>query len=92
MNKTIEINNIGISPGSGIGNNRRRITSKNLKTNIIALGVPTVVSANTLVYELTNSKKIKNNNLVVTPTEIDFIIDCLSKIISKSINKSLNNN
>jgi len=89
LNKTIEITDTGISPGSGIGNNRGLINKESLGVDIIAIGVPTVVSANTLVYELTNSKKVKDNDLVVTPTEIDFLIECLSKVISNSINKCL---
>ena len=86
LNKTIEINNTGISPGSGIGNNRGILNKKILNTDVIAIGVPTVVSANTIVSELTNNCKIKENNLVVTPTEIDYLIECLCKIISTSIN------
>ena len=91
LNKTIEINNTGISPGSGIGNNRGVLNKKSLKTNVVALGVPTVVSATTIVNELTNSNiSIKKNNLVVTPTEIDYLIECLYKIISNSLNDVFN--
>ena len=89
LNKTIEITDTGISPGSGIGNNRGVINKDKLGVDVIAIGVPTVVSANTLVLELTKCKKVKENDLVVTPTEIDFLIECLSKVISNSINKCL---
>ena len=91
LNKTIQITDTTISPGSGIGNNRKSINKYSLNTKVVSIGVPTVVSANTLVLELTNCKKVKENNLVVTPTEIDFLIECLSKVISNSINKCLKN-
>lgn len=42
-----------------------------------------------LIYEVLEPI---NYNLVVTPTEIDFLIDKLSMLISSSINKSLHNN
>lgn len=91
LNKTIQITDTTIKPGSGIGNNRKHINKNSLNTKVVSIGVPTVVSANALVMELTKCKKIKENNLVVTPTEIDFLIECLSKVIGKSINKCLKN-
>ena len=91
LNKTIQITDTSIKPGSGIGNNRGILNKEKLGVDIVAIGVPTVVSANTLVLELTKCKKVKENNLVVTPTEIDFLIDCITKVISNSINKSLTN-
>ena len=51
MQKTIQINNTGISPGSGIGNNRGEISQKNLKIPVIAIGVPTVVSSIVIVND-----------------------------------------
>ena len=51
MQKTIQITNTGISPGSGIGNNRGEISQKNLKIPVIAIGVPTVVSSNVIVND-----------------------------------------
>lgn len=51
MQKTIQITNTGISPGSGIGNNRGEISQKNLKIPVIAIGVPTVVSSIVIVND-----------------------------------------
>ena len=149
INKTIQITDSGIHPGSGIGNNRVEISKKTMNIPVIAIGVPTVVMASTIVYdtidylykhisyimennntnkltyirtnyknklknkELTNQEKTKllglfgelteneqrrlveevlNNielNLIVTPTEIDFLINKLSKLLSDSINYAL---
>lgn len=72
--KTIQITNKGISPGSGIGNNREEINKKNMNTEIIVVGVPTVVDI---------------NGYIVTPTNIDFIIEKLSILIGNGINMSL---
>ena len=49
INKTIQITDTGIHPGSGIGNNRKEISKTNLGIPVIAIGVPTVVSSTTIV-------------------------------------------
>ena len=49
---TIQLSNTGISPGSGVGNHRRAINAELLGTPVISLGVPTVVDAATLSYDV----------------------------------------
>ncbi|MCD3217120.1 GPR endopeptidase [Clostridium botulinum C] len=51
VNKTIQIGNTGISPGSGIGNKRMEISEKTLGIPVIAIGIPTVVHAVTLAND-----------------------------------------
>lgn len=51
IEKTIQITNAGIKPGSGIGNNRKEISLRTLKIPVIAIGVPTVVSSSVIVYD-----------------------------------------
>ena len=151
VNKTIQITDAGISPGSGIGNKREEISHKSLGVPVIAIGIPTVVDAVTIVSDTINylmkrisySKKnidnqsnklkpvtsinyLKSNlveltsnekkkllgeiggltddelkqlifevltpvgyNMMVTPKEIDFVIEKLSNILSTSINNTL---
>ena len=150
INKTIQITDTGIHPGSGIGNNRKEISLKTIGIPVIAIGVPTVVTSSTIVYDtieylykhisyikenenLNKLTFIKNKNyknkikdkkltkeeentllglfgeldkkekrslikevlndigleLIVTPSEIDFLIDKLSNTIASSINNSL---
>lgn len=42
VNATIQIGNTGISPGAGVGNNRKQINKENLGIDVLAIGVPTV--------------------------------------------------
>jgi spore protease len=49
---TVQLSNSGISPGSGVGNHRRAIDSDLLGTSVMSLGVPTVVDAATLSYDV----------------------------------------
>lgn len=152
INKTIQITDTGIHPGSGIGNNRKEISYETIKIPVIAIGVPTVVESSIIVsdtidYLFKHLSYIKNNydtnkliinhrntkkyleaikksnlsinekqeisgilgtmpeekkkelilevltninyNMIVTPKEIDFLIDKLSEVIANSINNCL---
>ena len=90
--KTIQITNKGISPGSGIGNNRKEISKKTVGIDIIAIGIPTVVDINSIIYNYTNKRIKEVDNLIVTPTNIDYMIDKLSILIGNGINNSLHKN
>lgn len=49
LNRTIQITNTGIQPGSGVGNHRNALTLESLGVPVIAIGIPTVVDAATIV-------------------------------------------
>lgn len=151
VNKTIQITNTGINPGSGVGNTRIEISEDTLGIPVIAIGIPTVVDAVTIVSDTLKylMKKISYNksnfnnssnklkpvtsinylkeeiselsfkdrekllgfignlsedeikelifevlspigyNLMVTPKEVDFVIEKLAVLLSTSINKTL---
>ncbi|MDD2469390.1 MAG: GPR endopeptidase [Bacilli bacterium] len=153
INKTIQMTDTGIHPGSGVGNARKEISYELLKVPVIAIGIPTVVDAVTIVSDTINfmqkqmayNKENINNpihklitpsmidyrkpqhdlsatekknlmgiigtleesemkqliyevlspigyNLMVTPKEIDFIIEKLSDIVAEGINSALHRN
>ena len=149
VNKTIQMTDTGIHPGSGVGNKRKEISKQTIGVPVIAIGVPTVVYASVIVSDTINymykhyafnkefnknpkSKLTFNNinylkkkiniscedkknlfglvgtlndeeikkliyevltpigyNLMVTPKEVDFVIEKLSLLISNSLNNSL---
>ena len=49
LNRTIQVSTSGINPGSGVGNHRNALTKESLGVPVIAIGVPTVVDAATIV-------------------------------------------
>lgn len=51
LNRTIQITDTGINPGSGVQNHRIGLTENNLKVKVIGIGVPTVVDAATIVHD-----------------------------------------
>lgn len=100
VNQVVQISNMGISPGSGLEKKKKKICKKDLHIPVIAIGIPTVVDASTIVLETVkylnvSSKDVKsiisniNFNHLVTPKDIDFKIEKLSYILGSAINKSL---
>ena len=51
LNRTIQITDTGINPGSGVGNHRNAINEETVGVPVIAVGVPTVVDAATIVND-----------------------------------------
>ncbi len=92
LGKTIQISDSGISPGSGIGNHRLRLNQETLGIPVIGIGMPTVVDAATLVSDMSGGEHTsfdRQNNFIVTPKEIDLLIERASKLIGMAINCAL---
>ena len=51
LNRTIQVTDTGINPGSGVGNHRHGLNEKSIGVPVIAIGVPTVVDAATIVND-----------------------------------------
>ena len=51
LNRTIQVTDTGINPGSGVGNHRHALDEKSLGVPVISIGVPTVVDAATIVND-----------------------------------------
>ena len=152
VNKTIQITDTGIHPGSGIGNKRKEISKETMEIPVIAVGVPTVVDAVTIVSDTIHymykhyaymKKNIKNPmhklvvgdinylkknveiekedkeilfgmlgnlneietknliyevlspigyNLMVTPKEVDFVVEKLALVLGEGINTAFHKN
>ena len=91
---TVQLCDTGVTPGSGVGNARAQISKETVGVPVIAMGVPTVVDAATLAYDLIgeNSKdKIDRSSekMMVTPREIDLLIEHSSKLVAAAINSAL---
>lgn len=100
VSTTIQITDTGISPGAGMGNRRTGINEETVGTKVIAIGVPTVIDAATIVRDVLNDNSHTANEIdeyierfdqqmIVTSTEIDMIIKEFSDIIASGINKTL---
>jgi spore protease len=101
IGKSIQISDTGIVPGGGVGNRQEELSQKTLGIPVIGIGIPTVLDAATIVIdtlnacevkvkedELVNKMKLNKFNFIVTPKEIDSLIENVSTIVSEGINMS----
>lgn len=75
-----------------MGNHRSSLTKEALGIPIVAIGVPTVVDAATIVYDATGDGSTVPpglNGMFVTPKDIDETIRRLSFTISEALNIAL---
>ncbi len=91
---TVQMSDSGISPGAGVGNRRLKICEETLGIPVISIGVPTVVDAVTLASDLTGCDcdevvEPRGKKMMVTPQEIDLIIDRASHTVAHAINCAL---
>lgn len=98
---TVQLSNAGISPGSGIGNDRCVLSRQSLGIPVIALGIPTVVDSSTLVYDALRQAGIgevderlrqileNGRRFYVSPKEADLITARTALLVAHAINRAL---
>lgn len=94
LNRTIQISDTGISPGSGIGNQRNAITKETVGVPVIAIGVPTVVDAATivndamenLIAEMEKSETLKGVGVVLQGYNAAEKYELVKELISPHLN------
>ena len=84
LNTTIQLTDTGISPGAGVGNNRKELNEKSLGCPVIAIGVPTVLDAVTIAKE-EDAEDVKE--FFVMPRTIDSAVQYVSELIAGGINR-----
>lgn len=97
LGTTVQMSDTGISPGSGIGNTRKRIDESYLGVPVIAIGIPTVVDALSLAAELSGVPPEKldreaageRNGMTVAPKDIDLLVKNASYLLGLAINCAL---
>ena len=96
---TVQLSDTGIIPGSGVGNHRSALNRETLGVPVFAVGIPTVVDAATLAAALMEEAGIADidedklragqQNLMVTPRDIDQQVRDLAKVVGYGINWAL---
>lgn len=76
--RTIQIANSGICGGSGVNNSRKPLNFDTLGIPVIAIGVPTVIDADSFFST--------SENMMVTPKEIDLLVEKSADILSRALN------
>ena len=96
---TVQLSDTGIIPGSGVGNHRSALNRETLGVPVFAVGIPTVGDAATLAADLMEEAGIADidedklragqQNLMVTPRDIDQQVRDLAKVVGYGINWAL---
>lgn len=94
LNRTIQIADTGINPGSGVGNHRNGINKDTIGVPVIAIGVPTVVDAATIVNDtmenliaaLETSETLKGVGVVLQGYNATEKYELIKKLISPHLN------
>ncbi|MBQ6898065.1 MAG: GPR endopeptidase [Clostridia bacterium] len=94
LGTTIQLCNTGIEPGSGVGNKRKAINRDTVGVPVIAIGIPTVVDAATLSFDLTGKSPgdSRFSGMMVTPKDTDIITSGGAQLIALGINCALQKN
>lgn len=94
LNRTIQITDTGINPGSGVGNHRHAITKETIGVPVMAIGVPTVVDAATIVNDtmenlllaLETSETLKGVGVVMQGYSATEKYELVKELISPNLN------
>ena len=89
LGRTVQLSNTGIAPGSGVGNSRTELSEKTLGVKCVTVGVPTVVDASTLCYDLIGENRREHESMIVTPRDFDRMIENSGQVIAYSLNIAL---
>ena len=79
--RTMQIGNSGICAGSGVNNARKELSRDTTGIPVIAVGIPTVIDANSF-FENGDT----HQSMMVTPKEIDLLLEKSAEILSRAIN------
>lgn len=82
---SIQLTDTGIVPGSGVGNSRAAFSRETLGAPVVAIGVPTVVDAQTLLPEGQTCAP----GLIVTPRDIDARVRETAQVIGYALDLAL---
>lgn len=116
---SVQVADSGIHPGSGVGNRRHGLTRETLQVPVVAIGVPTVVQAGSIVNQalgllvqalgddpaffaiVREMREPERRQLVedvigpamgdlmVTPKEIDVLVNDMADVIAEALNRAL---
>ena len=90
LGRTVQLCDSGISPGSGVGNNRRPLNKDLLGVPVIGMGVPTVVDAATLTRDTVGREPHGDAaGMMVTPREVDVMIARGARLLAYAIHGAL---
>lgn len=86
LGSTVQLTDAGLSPGGGVGNSRHALTEETLGIPIISVGIPTVIDSR--AFRKDDGGRNIGESMLVSPREIDEIVDVGARIIGGAINQA----
>lgn len=94
LSRTIQITDTGISPGSGVGNHRHALNKESMGIPVIAIGIPTVVDAVTIVSDtmhnlvsaMEETKKLEGLGKSFSQLEMAEKYELIRELLSPNLN------
>lgn len=83
LGRTVQLTDTGITPGSGVGNDRAGLDRTTLGVPVAAIGLPTVIDAGSLTDDP------RAERMFVTPRDIDAVVRDAAKLIGYGIDLAL---
>lgn len=94
---TVQLTDTGITPGAGVGNRRACFDRESLGVPVLAVGVPTVVDARTMLLDALEENGGRGaedrfsceKNMIVTPKDIDAGVERIARLLGYGISLGL---
>ena len=80
--RSVQVSNAGISPGSGVGNDRQELSMETLGIPVVSIGIPTVIDAAFLGDDALQG-------MFVTPRDVDSLVRHGARLIACALNLAL---
>ena len=97
LTSVLQISDIGLTPGSGVYNDKKRLDFDHIGIPVITIGIPTVINSATMLADIVLKKKLSEDiaalddhlNFFVTPKDIDVIIKDASILLAGAIDLAI---
>jgi spore protease len=102
LSSTVQINNRGVTPGSGIGNRRAAVDRDTLGCPVMGVGVPTVVDSSTLVLDALEKAGVaaesvssaltevleRGRSFFVSPKDCDEVVALTCRLLARALDEA----
>ena len=82
LGRAVQVSDAGISPGSGVGNDRQELSKNSLGVPVVSIGIPTVIDAGLFGGDALSG-------MFVTPRSIDSLVRSGARVIGYAVNMAV---
>lgn len=98
--KTVQLADVGLAPGAGVGNARPALDAQSLGCPVVSIGMPTVLDCRALLRQVIGEEREDymdalhpfEESLIAVPRQMELATDMGARIIAFALNKALQGN